>query len=338
LKPVFVYLAQNTPCDTQYGRDSRSLLEKSLDLFYQNYNDRFGQDIVIFHEGDFSAKDQDDVRKGRREINFLKTEFNIPDILPRHEVPEIWEDGRGTTFGMGHRHMIRFYGLQIFDIIDEMGYDWFARLDDESFIHSPIDYDLFDFMQRCGYEYAYRVDILDAKSRTRGYDNVVKGYVQAEKIRPCFWNRTRVSVGRKALVKSEALWRWGKDKLFGKSILPPTPISCYERWCYYNNFFITKLSFWKSPQVQSFLHYMDRVGGAYKYNWSDLVFQSTAVQLFMPREKVFKFCDFTYEHASVIEGRLFWGGIYPGKGEKNSAPVREFRKLYKTIKHPASWS
>ena len=40
MKPVIVYLAQNSPKDAQYGRDSRTSLEKSLDLLYKNYNER----------------------------------------------------------------------------------------------------------------------------------------------------------------------------------------------------------------------------------------------------------------------------------------------------------
>src|SRR5437764_12544322 len=104
MKGAIVYLAQNTPKDTQYGRDSRTMLEKSLDLLFKNYNDQFRHDVLIFHEGDFSPRDQSEVAKGRPEIQFKRITFAVPNFIPRDEVPEIWTDGI-SRFGMGHRHM-----------------------------------------------------------------------------------------------------------------------------------------------------------------------------------------------------------------------------------------
>ena len=70
MKAAIAYLAQNTQKDRQYGRDSRSLLEKSLDLLYENYNARFKNDVFIFHKGDFKPRDQEVIAKGRKEIQF----------------------------------------------------------------------------------------------------------------------------------------------------------------------------------------------------------------------------------------------------------------------------
>src|ERR1039458_3678496 len=138
MKPAIVYLAQNTLRDTQYGRDSRSLLEKSLDLLFKNYNDKFKHDVLIFHEGDFKEKDQNEIARGRKEIEFKEIHFEVPSFLRVEEIPKIWTDGYGSNFGMGHRHMIRFYAVRLFDILNELGYDWFFRMDDDSLLHSPI--------------------------------------------------------------------------------------------------------------------------------------------------------------------------------------------------------
>lgn len=40
-KTVIVYLAMNTAKDESYGRDSRTMLETSLDSLYMNYNNEF---------------------------------------------------------------------------------------------------------------------------------------------------------------------------------------------------------------------------------------------------------------------------------------------------------
>ena len=315
MKPAIVYLAQNTPTDTQYGRDSRTLLEKSLDLLYKNYNDQFRHDILIFHEGDFKEKDQQAVAKGRKEIKFQEIHFEIPAFLPKEEVPPLWSDGYGNNFGMGHRHMIRFYAVQLWDILPKQGYDWFFRMDDDSFIHTKINYNLFEFMERNGYEYGYRVDINDAEAPARGFVETVRAYMKAENIQSAFFEEQMRLGPLKFVLKNQVKRVLMKIFPQGKRYRLD-----YDReyWGYYNNFFITRIAFWNQPQVQAFIRHFDRVGGWYKYRWNDLIFQSAAVQVFLPKSKVYKFTDWTYEHGTVKKGQLMWGGIYQGDKDPNT--------------------
>jgi alpha 1,2-mannosyltransferase len=326
MKPAIVYLAQNSTRDTQYGRDSRTLLEQSLDLLYKNYNNRFKHDILIFHEGDFKPKDQEEVAKGRKEIQFQLIHFAIPDFLPKGEVPEIWGEEHGARYGMGHRHMIRFYAVSLFHILNELGYDWFFRMDDDSFIHSPIEYNLFEFMVKNGYEYGYRVDVRDAETSAHGFGEAVLAYVKAAKLSPTFLQErlhpAPLKVHLKNLIKAY-LMKVSPNKRY--KLIPSFE---YDLWGYYNNFFITPISFWMRKDVQEFINHFDRLGGWYKYRWNDLIFQSAAVQIFLPREKLYKFTDWTYEHATIKQGKLFWGGIYAGDKDKNCEVVRRFQEAY----------
>ena len=328
MKPAIVYLAQNTPKDTQYGRDSRTLLEKSLNLLYLNYNQQFRHDIIIFHEGDFDLGDQEAVANGRKEIKFHQIRFEIPAFLPAVEVPEVWDDGFGVKFGLGHRHMIRFYAVQIFHILAELGYDWFFRMDDDSFIHTPIRYDMFEFMAKNGYEYGYRVDIRDAETSARGFGEAVLAYTKAERINPDFFQEhlrpAPVALQMLNIVKTVLM------KLAPGTKFSLRPAFEYDLLGYYTNFFITPISFWLRQDVQAFINSFDRFGGWYKYRWNDLIFQSAAVQLFLPKSKVYKFTDWTYEHATIKKGKLFWGGIYPATGERRSKVVQEFKRQYPT--------
>jgi hypothetical protein len=341
MNPAIVYLAQNTRKDAQYGRDSRSLLMHSLDLLFANYNNRFKQTVLIFHEGDFSPEDQKAVARGRTEIQFKEIHFETPSFLRKEEIPEIW----GGKFGMGHRHMIRFYAVQVFDILEALGIDWFFRMDDDSFIHSKIDYDLFGFMESNNYEYGYRVDVREPEFCTHGFSETVEAYLVAERIKPTFFYDNvncdwvgqispmnlakiavkkilmRVNPNKKYVLNSPAHATYGYLPKRGSFFQ-------YNLWGYYNNFFITKVGFWKRPDVQAFLHYLDRIGGGYKYRWNDLITQTAAVQIFMPKEKVHKFTDWTYEHATVINGKLCWGGIYEGAADRDSQAVKEFVASY----------
>jgi alpha 1,2-mannosyltransferase len=336
MKPAIVYLAQNTTRDRLYGRDSRSMLEKSLELLYKHYNGQFRHDVLIFHEGDFSERDQAEVAQGRPEISFRKIQFDLPDFLPRSEVPEVWVNDDGSRYGMGHRNMIRFYAVLLFDILDALGYDWFFRLDDDSFIHSRIDYNLFEFMEKNGYEYGYRVDIRDPSGCARGFGEAVLAYLKAENIKPTSFLEhcppARSMVHFKNGIKV-LLMKLSPHRKYAMG-----PSGQYDLWGYYNNFFITKVSFWKRPDVQAFIRHFDRIGGWYKYRWNDLIFQSAAVQVFLAKEKVHKFTDWTYEHATVKHGQLVWGGIYPGLGETNAPAVLEFRRRYGALTFPSGFS
>lgn len=342
MKPCIVYLAQNTPKDKHYGRDSRSMLEKSLNLLFQNYNDQFGHDVIIFHEGDFDPKSQKEVKKNRGEIKFHEIKFNIPNFLNPEEIPEKW-DG---IFDIGYRHMTRFYSLQVFDILNNMGYDWFMRLDDDSFIHSPIKYDLFNYMDQNNFDYGYRVDIKEPERTSHGFSEMVLAYLKSERIKPCTLldnfnassSLNRDSFGLKGKIKKglTSFLDKASEKL-NHDLNNWPPSTEWNRWGYYNNFFITRISFWIQPEVQSFLSFLDRIGGGYKYRWGDLLVQTVAVQIFLPQSKLHKFTDWTYEHATIKNGKLDWGGIYAGTGDELNPAVIEFERKYSKMKIDMSY-
>ena len=331
MTPTFVYLAQNTQADPQWGRDSRSMLEFSLDKLYENYNNKFRQSIIIFHEGDFSSEDQKAVAKGRSEITFKHVEFKVPEFLDRAKVPDVWVSSAGKAYGewgLGHRHMCRFYALQVFDILGEMGFDWICRFDDDSILHSPINYDLFEFMEKNNLEYGYRVDSQEPYRLTEGFSEALHIYIKNADIIPTFfdehlWKRSVGNIVRNLFYNTLSIrWPLKKNNL--------RIAGDYDNWGYFNNFFISKIAFWKSPSVQHFLHYFDQMGACHIYKWNDLILQSAAVQIFMDKKKVHKFEDWTYEHATIRNGVLEYGGIWQGQNDSNSTAVNAFRQRYGT--------
>jgi len=88
----------------------------------------------------------------------------------------------------------------------------------------------------------------------------------------------------------------------------------------YNNFFVAKLSFFQSKQVQQFLKLIDRQGMIYRRRLGDLMIHSMAVYAFSPPEKNHRFLDFTYEHSTVntTTGCVVWGGIQAGYNDPNA--------------------
>lgn len=329
MKPTFVYLAQNTRKDPQWGRDSRSMLEISLDKLYENYNHKFRQSIIIFHEGDFTFEDQCELSKGRPEITFHEIEFKIPEFLDKSKVPDVWVSSAGKAYGewgLGHRHMCRFYTIQVFDLLSELGYDWVCRFDDDSILHSPIEYDLFEYMESHNLEYGYRVDSQEPYRLTEGFSEALHNYIDKFTIEPTFFHEHVWAPNLKDTFRNyyyqllSLRWPLKKNNLriAGK----------YDNWGYFNNFFISKIAFWKSDPVQHFLHHFDQMGASHILHWNDLILQSAAVQIFMDKKKVHKFEDWTYEHATIRHGKLEYGGIWRGTQDEQADAVKDFEQKY----------
>jgi alpha 1,2-mannosyltransferase len=318
MKPAIVYLAQNKV--TSAG-NRRMMLKQSLDLLYENYNNRFKHPVLIFHEGDFDARTQKQIIAGKSEIEFHMIHFKMPSFIKKSEAPELW---RGHT--IGYRHMCRFYAFLLYGALSNLGYDWYLRMDDDSYIWSKIDYSLFDFMKQNGYEYGYRVESQEPKQYAIGFSEAVCSYLKTERIEADFFCQNLERVSLKACIHSAA----ENYRVFRRMNLFRTRQQ-WNGWCFYNNFHITELDFWRRADVRRFLLYLDRMGGAYKCRWGDALVQTAAIQIFMPPARVYKFQDWTYEHASVCGGDLGWGGIYRGSCDpagESTDRVERFRKKY----------
>ncbi|KAK9823796.1 hypothetical protein WJX72_005553 [[Myrmecia] bisecta] len=138
---------------------------------------------------------------------------------------------------------------------------------------------------------------------TLGFAELTASYCQAKKLQPTFLLES---------CKEGPSWAClSTDK--------------WSRHGYYNNFFVTK--------VQDFLHYIDRVGGAYLFRWGDNLVQSAAVQIFMTKEQVHKFEDWTYQHATLhADGTLWFGGLSTGSLDLNATAVaEEFVRQHKSL-------
>jgi alpha 1,2-mannosyltransferase len=293
-RAAWVYLTQNTRSDASYGVDRRGPLEKSLDLLYANSVNAYPHPVIIFHEGDFTLTDQLDLKSRYETLEFRHINFTLPDFLRGEDIPQLW----GGKFSIGYRHMIRFYSLLIYEKLwDE--FDFYARMDDDSFLLSPIEYDIFEMMERDQLDYAYRVDCQDHIKVSEGFSEVVQGYLRAEEFKPGpLWDLNLKTDGKAPVVRGKPL---------ASKYLPRQ----WNRWGYYNNFHATRLSFWRRPEVQAFLRFLDRTGGGYKYRWNDLIVQSAAVQIFAKPGAVRKLTDWDYEHRTNLpDGTLAWGGRY----------------------------
>lgn len=168
--------------------------------------------------------------------------------------------------------MIRFYTMGIWKLVAAEGYAFVMRMDEESFLWSPITYNLFEFMAAHRIEYGFRMAAWEHGHSTapkRDFHSLVRQYVQER----------NVSVG----------WLLDECPAAHRVIQNYSLSRCGEPYGIYNNFFIANLSFWLRPDVQSFLTFVNRTHTIYTRRFNDILWQSAALKLFMDPERIHMF-------------------------------------------------
>lgn len=255
-KAAIIYMARSTAKDIAF-------LKRSLALLDRHFNDRFHYPVIIFHE-DFTEDLKEELgRRTRSPLSFGLLDFALPDFVNRSEVPEKIL-GR---FGIGYRHMCRFFGGHIYQHPSLQGYDWYWRLDTDSFLRGRIDYDLFRHMEANDLWYGYIVMLKEKPEVAVGLWEATKAYIKQHGLE---------SPATRALEAANGDWNY--------------------RY-YYNNFEIIKLEFGRSRAYQDYFSYLDRLGGIYKHRWGDAPIRTLAVAMFVPEKKVHQFKDVPYSHA-----------------------------------------
>lgn len=260
-KGLIAYLSRSNAKDI-------SDLKRSLSLLDANFNDAFKYPVVIFHE-DFTEKLIEAIRKSTHSnLSFERIQFKIPSFLNREEIHRVVYVN-DYAFPIGYCHMCRFMSGIIFQHPAVKDYHYLWRLDTDSFLLDKIDYDVFELMKKNDYIYGYICILKDEADAVTGLWETTKKYIEENNIVPMFLNRF-ISNGD------------------------------WDRSCYYTNFEISKIDFWRSDEALSFFNYLDKTGGIYKHRWGDAVIHLLTVSMFVPESNVHKFSDIAYQHQGII--------------------------------------
>ncbi len=282
-----------------YQRDSYGLLLKAIDLLAKNYvaidDHAENMDIFIFHTGDFNTKDlvvlesRMSTRSGiLKMVNLNGTGFWTLPSWHDNDDPSDWIDS--DIFPVGYRHMCRWFGVKIWQFFQELNsalgckYRHLLRIDEDSFILSPIPYDIFDHMLSNKFVYGFRMCAYELEYNRR--------------IAP-WLNRWKVKNPMKREMHRD---------LCG----------------FYNNFFVADLEFFTSPPVERYLKTLDRQGFIYRKRYGDLMIHSTAVYAYAEAYQIHRFLDFTYSHVTrdhilhPEQGCVVWGGIQAGYADPDA--------------------
>lgn len=259
INAVIVYLSRKR--DINY-------LRKSLKLLNKNFTKRFKYPVLIFHN-DFTSNDQYILLKIYSNIKFEKIKFEIPSWIDKSRIID-----DSFSVRIGYMHMCRFFSGEIYNHDAMKNYDWYWRLDSDSYLHSPIKYDLFSFMEIQGFTYGYLgYTLKDLPDFVIGLWNLAKEYIQKKNIQPTFLNK---------YLDKEGKW---------------------DRSAFYTNFEISKLDFWRSEAYREFYNMIDQNGGIYYYRWGDHTIHLLALSILVNENKIHCFKDIDYSHQEFRPNR-----------------------------------
>ena len=143
MRNVVVYLVRGHEA-------SLAALERSLVLLKRNFLPWSPADVLVFHEDNLRAEQL----AGRTSGIPVKTALVDFSAVP----PEMADLPPGQR---GYRHMCHFFANDIFRRPELADYDYYKRLDDDSFILSPLTFDVFARMRERRFRYAYRAVLKD---------------------------------------------------------------------------------------------------------------------------------------------------------------------------------
>jgi hypothetical protein len=222
-------------------------LRRSLALLYANYCRAFPCDIYIFHESDLKESVRRTLERSTP-MPIVFREISFPAVTPPVDIG-------ASPFPMGYRHMCHFFANDIFQRPELKDYAYYMRLDADSMILSPVEFDLFKMMETSDYQYGFISDnFLDRPEYATGLWPLAEQYVAASK-HPIY-----------------------------KKLYQDIP----ERKCFYTNFEICKLEwFRKAPWIDYFAE-IDRANGIYTTRWGDHTIRYIGVNVFMPPGQIVK--------------------------------------------------
>lgn len=253
------------------------LLLRSLVLLFMHFRQASDYPIVVFHDditpeaiADLRAKLRDALGRETPNVAFEYLEFAFPAGFV-FDPAKVNPKAPLSEFRLGYRHMCRFHSGEIYKDPRLAKYDWYWRLDSDSYILGPIQTDPFEHMARNGLEYAYLSDVdYEAPRVAEGLWETTQRFRQT-----CGFDSSNID----------------RHLRFGK----------WPYTLFYTNFEIGKFSFFRGPQYMAYYDALDATGMFYYNRWGDAPVHWLGVRMFMPDAKVWRVKTIAYQHNNWVK-------------------------------------
>lgn len=266
MKNCVIYLVKN---DEAYIRDLNESL-CSLSKYVEPALEG-DVDLIIFVEAGFP---RDAVSySGQLTLIFREVDFSyLPNNLRRNQVPEYFPnpvDNQHTGFGIGYRHMCRFYSGALYQDGHLESYDYYLRLDTDSRFLSVMDYDPFERLRKRGGVYGY-----------------IRQATQFDHPAVCFG------------LHDETL-RWVRDS--GTWLEKFRARFVAKNRMYYTNFEVGSVKFFSSRIWLDYFNALEKSNGIFLARWGDAPIKYLGLHILVKRSKRVPLTGFRYGHGAVYE-------------------------------------
>ena len=238
-------------------------IKNCLQQLDKHFINKFRYPVIIFHENDFGPYIESLRSFTKMDLYFQEIHFTLPDFINGTKLNIDRRRLMNNSCGqkpISYRHMCRFQSKLIYEqpIMQNLEYYW--RLDDDSLILRPIEYDVFEFMKNNGFLYGY---INHRKGGcVEGLWNATARYIAKTRLKPTYFDK------------------WTDEEMF------------------YNNFEISAISIWLSDDYKRYIDFIDREGGIFYVRWGDAPIKGLALSLFTEWDRLHYFKDIGYQHGS----------------------------------------
>lgn len=255
-------MKQNAVISYLVGLENQDIidLDKSLYLLFYNFNHDAKYPVVIFHESNLTKEIQQYLEMRYDDLDFIEIELKTPDHIDLKSLPEIVAGSK-----IGYRNMIRFVSLPMYVHEKIKDYEYYWRIDTDSFLLDHIEKDPFEVMKENDLTYGYQVIYKEQPFACVGFADFIDNYIKQNNITPTF----------------------------------PQYFNDNNRWglqYYYSDFEICRLDFRLSEGYEKWFDHVDQSGIIYSKRIGDTLITSVYIFMMLEESKTKQFKEIAWLH------------------------------------------
>jgi hypothetical protein len=274
---------------TQNNIERKVYLKTSLYFLFRNFNAKYKYPIIILHEGDYDITSQNEIinsirEEGRHLVSFKKIDeddFKIPDYINEELLDKCINLAPVPYWrNKNYRKMCNFWINHFFKYVTD--YDYVMRLDDDSIIEEAINNDLFKVMEERSLIYISNLVHIDCGLCCYGMKELFEKILpdKKEDLKQLF-TESKIPMTDINFIRFNEVYKLVEGKSYenaNNEFIINMPIM------YYNNFFVTDVSFWNRYDVKDIITKINNDGKIFYYRHGDAPIQTIIVTLLEPQK------------------------------------------------------
>jgi hypothetical protein len=224
--------------------------------------------IILMKDNQWTASDLSSIRDTWPSLDIMFLDISQSfQVSPPSDL--VLEDHAAPLSNIAYKRMITFFFHGFTRVPELVIYKYLMRFDDDSCLDNPINFDIFEEMNRRRSVYAYQAMMTDLPHVTVGLYDFIDAY--AEKFNVTFANRNLREI------------RKSHDN---------------RRFMFSTNLEVIDTIRYRQPNLMHFVDYVVSSHMIFHRRWGDANLRYALAELFYGPNEVLRLCEFTYFHSS----------------------------------------